>query len=98
MKRAEREVKRMKKLKNKYEVPIYTLFWTKDEQNFLVDEYKKVTIKHNVKWNRILFSSLMILALPWSFLHYSVAIFFASFWASYGFSRERRIIDEFEKI
>ena len=98
MSRLDYEIKKMKKQKGKYELPLDFPYWTYDNQLTLAKNYKHVMFKYSISYSRKVFVFLMLTTVPLALVHISLTIFGACAWAWFGLSNERRIIDEFSKI
>jgi len=98
MSRLDYEIRKIKKQKSKYELPRDIEWWSKEAQDKILQTYKEVILKDTVIKNRMVFGGLIVLWLPWSFIHWSITLFGALLWAFWGLTSERQLIDRFEKI
>lgn len=98
MGRLDYEIKKMRKKKDKYELPLDFPFWNYETQLELAKHYKQVMLKHTIFKSRMFYGTLMLLWLPWALVHWSIVIGGAFAWAFWGSVNEQQIIDRFEKI
>lgn len=98
MKRLKYEIKKMKKQKGKYELPLDFPFWTYESQLELTKHYKQVMLKNAIFKSRLFYGALMLLWLPWALIHWSIVLVGAITWAFWGSVNEQQIIDRFSKI
>ena len=98
MSRFENEIKKIRKQKSKYELPLDFAYWTKENQSKLALYYKHIMLKDTIFKNRIVYSIFMIIWIPLSIFHWSFTVVGAAAWAFWGFKSELKIIDNFEKI
>lgn len=98
MKRLKYEIKKMKKQKGKYQLPLDFPYWSYDSQIELAKHYKQVMLKSAIFKSRLFYGALMLLWLPWALVHWTIVLFGALTWAFWGSVNEQQIIDRFSKI
>lgn len=98
MKRLDEEIRKIKKYKTKYELPRDIEWWSKKAQDKIFQTYKEVILKDAIFKSRMLYGIFMLSWLPWSFIHWSIALFGALIWAFWGLAVEKQLVDNFEKL